>query len=58
MLASIMLRITMSLRVKDAVLNFARVRPPGIYKEDYIATLFDYYHELRCDVVSSCAPAI
>jgi len=55
-LASIMLRITMSLRVKDAVLNFARVRPPGIYKEDYIATLFDYYHELRTASVGKPAP--
>ena len=48
MLASIMLRITMGLRVKDAVLTFAKVRPPGIYKEDYVASLFSYYHERRC----------
>lgn len=53
-----MLRITMSLRVKDAVLTFARIRPPGIYKEDYIASLFDYYHERRCPSQSCLARRI
>lgn len=51
-LVSLMLRLTQGLSVADAVTHFARNRPPGIYKEDYIQSLFDYYHERRC-----CTPA-
>lgn len=46
-LVSLMLRLTQGLSVADAITHFARNRPPGIYKEDYIQSLFDYYHERR-----------
>lgn len=35
--------------VANAVKEFARRRPPGIYKDEYIQALFDYYHEERLD---------
>mmetsp|Transcript_29727 Transcript_29727/g.57159 ORF Transcript_29727/g.57159 Transcript_29727/m.57159 type:complete len:723 (-) Transcript_29727:314-2482(-) len=37
--------------VAAAVSVFASVRPPGIYKEGYLAQLFQYYHEERPDCV-------
>ena len=30
-----------------AMNRFAAHRPPGIYKESYIASLFEYYHDMR-----------
>jgi mRNA-capping enzyme len=35
------------LTVAAALRRFAEARPPGIYKPDYIAELFRYYHEAR-----------
>lgn len=55
-LASLMLRMDPRLNVADAVTTFAKLRPPGIYKEDYVQSLFDYYHERRCDIVWSTVP--
>jgi mRNA-capping enzyme len=46
-LVSLMLRMEPRLSVADAVTTFAKLRPPGIYKEDYVQSLFDYYHERR-----------
>lgn len=54
-LASLMLRMDPRLNVADAVTTFAKLRPPGIYKEDYVQSLFDYYHERRYDVVCGTA---
>ena len=39
--------------VSRAVRLFAAARPPGIYKEAYLADLFAYHHEVRACV---CAP--
>lgn len=47
-LVSLMLRFMQRLSVAEAVKQFAKLRPPGIYKEDYVQSLFDYYHEHRC----------
>lgn len=33
--------------LNKSVAEFARVRPPGIYKPEYLASLFDYYLERR-----------
>lgn len=32
---------------------FATARPPGIYKESYLDTLFDYFHEKRPSAVQT-----
>lgn len=29
--------------------RFENARPPGMYKDEYIQTLFNYYHEQRDD---------
>ena len=34
--------------VSRAVRRFAASRPPGIYKEEYLAQLFKYHHEVSC----------
>lgn len=47
LIISIVLRLTMGMRVGQAVLDFMTSRPPGIYKEEYLASLFEYYHERR-----------
>lgn len=46
MLVSWMVRYG-GLSVADALARFAQVRPPGIYKDDYIDELFRYNHERR-----------
>lgn len=33
----------------QAIKKFAEVRPPGIYKNDYIEALYTFYHEKRLD---------
>ena len=33
----------------QAIKKFAEVRPPGIYKNDYIEALYSFYHEKRPD---------
>ena len=38
--------------VSQRIEQFARARPPGIYKEEYIQALFDSYHERRPEEVS------
>lgn len=47
MLVNYMVRQGMS--VAQALHLFARHRPPGIYKADYIDALFKYNHELPCE---------
>ena len=37
------------LSVAEALHVFAKHRPPGIYKADYIDALFKYNHELPCE---------
>uniref|UniRef100_A0A803KTR5 mRNA guanylyltransferase n=1 Tax=Chenopodium quinoa TaxID=63459 RepID=A0A803KTR5_CHEQI len=37
--------------VFEAIQTFAKSRPPGIYKEDYINALYDFYHETKPDLV-------
>lgn len=35
----------------QAIERFAKARPPGIYKQDYIDALYAFYHETRSDLV-------
>ncbi|CAN0879813.1 mRNA-capping enzyme [Linum grandiflorum] len=44
---------TQLMSVTEAVTKFAEVRPPGIYKSDYIDALYTFYHEKRQDI---CPP--
>ncbi|KAL9263194.1 mRNA-capping enzyme-like protein, partial [Drosera capensis] len=46
---------TMPISVSDAIQKFSEARPPGIYKEDYIDTLYTFYHERKPDWIS-CPP--
>lgn len=39
----------------QAIQRFADVRPPGIYKQDYIDALYAFYHETRSDLII-CPP--
>ena len=43
MIASMLMRKGMSLA--GALQTFAAFRPKGIYKEEYVRTLYRYYHE-------------
>lgn len=38
---------TESVSVTEAINKFARARPPGIYKQDYIDSLYNFYHERK-----------
>ena len=40
------------LSVAEALHIFAKHRPPGIYKTDYIDALFKYNHELPCGALA------
>ncbi|KAI3840521.1 hypothetical protein MKX03_014220 [Papaver bracteatum] len=40
------------LSVTDAIRAFQYVRPPGIYKQDYIDSLYSFYHETNPEHVS------
>eukprot|EP00850_Spirogloea_muscicola_P006265 SM000029S10560 [mRNA] locus=s29:803350:809670:+ [translate_table: standard] len=46
MIAHYLMR-TMSMHVANAISIFATARPPGIYKDDYIQSIFKSYHERR-----------
>lgn len=37
--------------INSILLKFASRRPPGIYKDDYINELIDFYHEPRSSKV-------
>lgn len=39
----------------DTVKEFARIRPPGIYKHDYLDLLYRYFHEKRPSAVATPA---
>ncbi|CAI5459891.1 unnamed protein product [Closterium sp. Yama58-4] len=41
--------------VAERLAEFAEARPPGIYKEEYIQSLFSFYHERRPEAVI-CPP--
>ncbi|PIN02762.1 mRNA capping enzyme, guanylyltransferase (alpha) subunit [Handroanthus impetiginosus] len=42
---------TLPISVTQAIKIFADARPPGIYKDDYIVALYNFYHEKRPDMV-------
>eukprot|EP00268_Persea_americana_P003358 TRINITY_DN1101_c0_g1_i13.p1 TRINITY_DN1101_c0_g1~~TRINITY_DN1101_c0_g1_i13.p1 ORF type:complete len:535 (-),score=102.57 TRINITY_DN1101_c0_g1_i13:443-2047(-) len=42
---------TEPISVGEALHVFANARPPGIYKEDYIDSLYKFYHEERPDTI-------
>ncbi|RAL39285.1 unnamed protein product [Cuscuta campestris] len=46
---------TMPISVTQAIQEFAEVRPPGIYKPDYIDALYAFYHEKKPEAVV-CPP--
>ncbi|XP_052175702.1 uncharacterized protein LOC127790300 [Diospyros lotus] len=46
---------TLSIPVTQAIKMFADVRPPGIYKPDYIDALYNFYHERKPEMVV-CPP--
>jgi len=46
---------TLSMSVTQAIKLFADVRPPGIYKPDYIDALYTFYHERKPEMVV-CPP--
>ncbi|GER37973.1 mRNA capping enzyme family protein [Striga asiatica] len=46
---------TVPISVSQAIKIFADARPPGIYKPDYIDSLYDFYHEKKPDMVV-CPP--
>ncbi|CAA0827503.1 mRNA capping enzyme family protein [Striga hermonthica] len=46
---------TLPISVSQAIKIFADARPPGIYKPDYIDSLYDFYHEKKPDMVV-CPP--
>ncbi|XP_059657806.1 uncharacterized protein LOC132304241 [Cornus florida] len=49
------LKRTQSISVTQAIEKFAKERPPGIYKADYIDALYNFYHEIKPELVS-CPP--
>ncbi|KAI8014757.1 mRNA-capping enzyme [Camellia lanceoleosa] len=46
---------TLSISVTQAIKLFADARPPGIYKPDYVDTLYNFYHERKPEMVV-CPP--
>ncbi|KAL3536484.1 hypothetical protein ACH5RR_004945 [Cinchona calisaya] len=46
---------TLPISVTQAIKIFADARPPGIYKPDYIDSLYTFYHEKKPDMVV-CPP--
>uniref|UniRef100_A0A5B6Z318 mRNA guanylyltransferase n=1 Tax=Davidia involucrata TaxID=16924 RepID=A0A5B6Z318_DAVIN len=40
-----------SISVTEAIDKFARARHPGIYKQDYIDALYNFYHERKPEIV-------
>jgi len=48
MLAHFIMRWAESDTMDGIIRSFAQRRPPGIYKDEYINELLQYYHEPRC----------
>lgn len=44
---SLCLCVLVSSLIAQAITTFAKARPPGIYKPDYIDALYAFYHERR-----------
>jgi mRNA-capping enzyme len=49
-----MMRLQQADSVETAVRKFAKARPPGIYKDHYLAELFKYHHERRWGRQTAC----
>lgn len=47
MIVHYLMRSQPSMSVTQAITMFAKARPPGIYKPDYIDALYAFYHERR-----------
>lgn len=47
MIACTLLRLYPNVLLGSIIKDFARLRPPGIYKDAYLEELFKYHHELR-----------
>ncbi|KAL1225266.1 hypothetical protein V5N11_036186 [Cardamine amara subsp. amara] len=47
MIAHYLMRTRPMMRVTQALKMFSDVRPPGIYKPDYIDALYSFYHEVK-----------
>ncbi|XP_021774796.1 mRNA-capping enzyme-like [Chenopodium quinoa] len=50
MIVHYLMRTQQASSVTEAIQTFAKSRPPGIYKEDYINALYDFYHETKPDL--------
>ncbi|MCI16443.1 mRNA-capping enzyme-like [Trifolium medium] len=46
---------TMSMSVTQAMKIFSDARPPGIYKPEYIDSLYKFYHEKKPEMIV-CPP--
>lgn len=55
MIVHYLMRTQQASCVTEAIQRFADVRPPGIYKQDYIDALYAFYHETRSDLII-CPP--
>ncbi|KNA16349.1 hypothetical protein SOVF_089770 [Spinacia oleracea] len=51
MIVHYLMRTQQASSVTEAIERFAKARPPGIYKQDYIDALYAFYHETRSDLV-------
>ncbi|KAK9755552.1 hypothetical protein RND81_01G034000 [Saponaria officinalis] len=51
MIVHYLMRTQQASSVTEAIQRFAKARPPGIYKQDYIDSLYAFYHEKKPDMV-------
>ncbi|XP_074289724.1 uncharacterized protein LOC141615022 [Silene latifolia] len=52
MIVHYLMRTQQASTVTEAIQKFAKVRPPGIYKQDYIDSLYAFYHESKPDLIT------
>ncbi|KAL1194068.1 hypothetical protein V5N11_004113 [Cardamine amara subsp. amara] len=55
MIVHYLMRSTPTMNVTQALKVFSDARPPGIYKADYIAALYTFYHEIKPESLT-CPP--
>ncbi|KAH9608157.1 hypothetical protein KSS87_015409 [Heliosperma pusillum] len=52
MIVHYLMRTQQATSVTEAIQKFSKVRPPGIYKQDYIDSLYAFYHESKPDLIT------
>ncbi|XP_074312021.1 uncharacterized protein LOC141647644 isoform X2 [Silene latifolia] len=55
MIVNYLMRTQQATSVTEAIQRFSKSRPPGIYKQDYIDSLYAFYHEPKPELVV-CPP--